>query len=416
MNKITCLAPDHREYSFDDLRLTPLPWGRVLIPFSHIIIEFLEELSQQIISNKNLSSDPELAALAFWLREKHITQLAKNNASKRDNKRVMAPKGVVFLIPPTNVGALFCYNMALSLLTGNRTIVRLSPNAPNTSRFLCQLISNVLENRNFELIAQNIMIFSYGHSNKITEYFSQQCDLRIVWGGDETVKAIRQIPLAVKAADISFSDRFSWTAIKAETFLDLKGTPLQNFITRLSNEVFLFDQKACSSPKILCWIGQEDKIAKASEKLIENLLGERKKTSPKIQLGNAVEKQDSLYSMMTVLPGCKLLENNHLLTVLLLENASENMMDDIREFHTGNGIIIEVRYQKLSKISELLTGKDQTLSHYGFEKKEIFNLSTNNTTGTFDRIVPIGQAHSFSETWDGYNMFSLYQREVYYSL
>ncbi|MFD2207934.1 acyl-CoA reductase [Kiloniella antarctica] len=415
MNDIVSYIPTHKNYSIKDLRKSPLSWSKPLTPFSQIIIEFLETLSLRIKTGPKFSSDPELAALAFWLRKKNITQLAIDSTAKKKNKKITRPKGTVFLIPPTNVSTLFCYHMALSLLTGNQTVIRISPNAPNISYYLIEIISSILADRNFRLITNNLKIFSYDHSPQITEYFSQQCDLRIIWGGDETVRSIRQISLATNAADISFSDRFSWAAIRANSFLELTGRSLENFINRFSNEVFLFDQKACSSPKILCWIGQEDEIKKASKKLYKNLIPTKEKISANMSLGNVVEKQNDLYSMMATSPTCVLKENNHNLSVLHLKKNTTNILENIRNFHTGNGILIEIHCQKLSEISKLLTRKDQTLSYYGFEDTELLSLLEKKVINNFDRVVPIGQAHNFSENWDGYNTLSLYQRELYYS-
>ena len=49
----------------------------------------------------------------------------------------------------------------------------------------------------------------YESSNDATKHFSLHCDVRVIWGGDQTINNIRKNAIDPRAFDVTFSDRFS---------------------------------------------------------------------------------------------------------------------------------------------------------------------------------------------------------------
>ena len=49
----------------------------------------------------------------------------------------------------------------------------------------------------------------------INDYLSSMCDLRVIWGGDETIRNLRMSPLPARATEIVFADRYSLAVIDA---------------------------------------------------------------------------------------------------------------------------------------------------------------------------------------------------------
>lgn len=412
MPQIKILVPSKQEISLTNFDKSLLSSNeQTTLPMKKAI-SFLEALSKSISTDATHSRDPELASLAFWLRKKNITRLVQKHFTKNDINQEYSSKGIIFLIPPTNVGTLFCYHAALSLLSGNKTIIRLSSKASILSICLCNIINNILERTEFEPISQNLTILSYKHSAEITKFFSLRCDARIVWGTDKTVQEIRRIPLAANAIDISFSNKFSWVAIDAKSFLSTTDLSLSRFIDTFFSDLTLFDQKACTSPKILVWIGHEELTKKASEKLSKLLLEKHVTTVPHLLLGNTVEKAETLYALMACMSKSQLVFNHQFLSYLKVTSPTLEDLDKIRQFHRGNRILLEISLPKLSAIHKLTTKTDQTLSYYGFNKTDLAEFIRKRNKFSFDRIVPIGRTHSFSEYWDGYNLFSLFRNEI----
>ncbi|RKJ31832.1 acyl-CoA reductase, partial [Butyricicoccus sp. 1XD8-22] len=101
-------------------------------------------------------------------------------------------RGTVFHIAPSNVDTIFAYSWMLSLLAGNRNIIRISSKEqPNE---LLDTIIKELSHPQFENISRRTIICTYGYEEKATEILSSNCHTRVIWGGDITVQNIRRIP------------------------------------------------------------------------------------------------------------------------------------------------------------------------------------------------------------------------------
>ena len=81
------------------------------------------------------------------------------------------------------------------------------------------------------------------------------CDARVLWGGNEAIAALRALPLAPTATELVFPDRFSLAAMSAEAVLALDDAGLDRLRERFYRDVVPFGGQACSSPRILAWIG-----------------------------------------------------------------------------------------------------------------------------------------------------------------
>ena len=60
------------------------------------------------------------------------------------------------------------------------------------------------------------------HNADLNSFFSGFCDVRVIWGGDQTIDKIREAKIPSRAIDITFADRFSGCIIKAKGFLQLE--------------------------------------------------------------------------------------------------------------------------------------------------------------------------------------------------
>ena len=85
------------------------------------------------------------------------------------------------------------------------------------------------------------------------------CDLRIIWGGNQTINIIRKAKLPPRAIEMAFSDRHSLALINADEYL--KQDP-EEFARGFYTDTYYTDKNACSSPRIVIWMGQEIEKAK----------------------------------------------------------------------------------------------------------------------------------------------------------
>ncbi len=148
----------------------------------------------------------------------------------------------MFHIAPSNVDTIFVYSWMLSLLAGNRNIIRISSKEQKGLNVLLQIIIEELTRPEFQKIAQQTIICTYGHEENATAVLSSACQTRVIWGGDVTISAIRSVPLAPLANELTFPDRFSLAVLNSEIISKLNEKELDNLVEQFYNDVFWFDQ------------------------------------------------------------------------------------------------------------------------------------------------------------------------------
>ena len=56
--------------------------------------------------------------------------------------------------------------------------------------FLCKTINDILKKFKYKSLYTSTAFVRYDKNDKITEYLSSKCDLRIIWGGDATIENV----------------------------------------------------------------------------------------------------------------------------------------------------------------------------------------------------------------------------------
>lgn len=383
---------DEIEIFFKRKRLT-------FVPFESILIEFCDTLSKNLFAREEAKAFPDIAALAFWLRKSHIEELKTSFITQQERGLFLVPRGSAFHIAPANVETMFVYSWILSLLVGNGNIVRLPTKDNENLTLLFEEIQKVLHMELFKDILETTCLLAYGHEETITASISARADVRIIWGGDETIRTIRKIPLKVSAKEIIFADRFAFSTIEAEAFLTASDEERLQVIKNLYNDIFWYDQNACSSPRALFWIGSQDTIKQSSEiayKLLQKVILEKKYMLP---LGLALQKETYVYSMAMEIDIKDVKRFSNEFTVIKLERFYSKCRE-----HCGSGLLYHIDIQDLNEMAEYLTLQDQTLTYYGVSREKIKELVRSLNGKGLDRIVPIGQALHFDPFWDGYNL------------
>ena len=196
----------------------------VLKPFDEIVLSYINEISDFILKDLSFRKYPELVAMAFWMRKANIIKLKAEFEAERGNRLWLA-RGIVFHIAPSNVDTIFIYSWFLSMLVGNINIIRISSKLNEPVKVLIELINDITGKNEYEEIRHRFLIVQYEHNDQITGHFSSLCNVRVIWGGDETIRRIRQIPLNPTAIELVFADKFSFSLIDAAGFVALKKTP-----------------------------------------------------------------------------------------------------------------------------------------------------------------------------------------------
>ena len=239
-----------------------------LTPFSEEVINFLNDLSKMLMTNRECREYSDVVTFAFWIRKASLLNLKERftgNISERSrcstecSKEFRLGRGLVFHIAPSNVPVNFAYSLVSSLLCGNSNIVRVPSKHFPQVEIITNAINTVLashqelqELKDYQKLKKYIVCCRYEHDKEVNDLFSSICDVRIIWGGDRTIEALRQSPLQARSTEITFADRYSVAVIDATAYLAIedKDRVAQDFY----NDTYFSDQNACTSPRVVIWI------------------------------------------------------------------------------------------------------------------------------------------------------------------
>jgi Acyl-CoA reductase (LuxC) len=375
-------------------------------PFSTTYCQVLNKLSQSILKDQILRKDAGSVSLAYWLRNAQIQQIKQDFDRKTasNQKLITVPAGRVFHIAPSNVDTMFVYSWAISFLCGNANITRISGQRSAITIALLSCIDKLMAQE--PILQSNNLFITYPHSLKITELISQWCSHRTIWGGDNTAASIRPIPLNPHASERVFASKFSYSIVKADHFQSQSPEILADIANRFYNDIFWFDQMACSSPHIIFWVGSPDTILTATAKFnsaLENIVQSRKYQP---STSSAVKRLNYAFDLATTKESQVSLENSGFIAINLQN------FDDLDKDICGGGLVTHVCISHLSEIIKFVTDRDQTITHYGFDLLELRELAYLAGSKGVDRIVPIGDALAFDIHWDGYDLIKDFTREV----
>ena len=172
---------------------------RPLPPFSDEVIGFLSSVSNILFRDPAARAFPDVITFGFGA----MTSLE----SMRDSwisSDVRLGRGLVFHVAPSTVPVNFAYSLAAGLLAGNANVVRL-PSAlfPQVS-ILCAALEAALTDPAHAQLSNHVRLLRYGRDNaRATAWLSTACDVRVIWGGDETVAEIRRSQLPAHSVNFA---------------------------------------------------------------------------------------------------------------------------------------------------------------------------------------------------------------------
>lgn len=368
-------------------------------PFEDSIIEFLNNLSKTLMNSREARAYPDVVTLGFWMRKSSV--LALKNRFESDGGDIKVGRGIAFHIAPSNVPVNYAYSLLTGLLTGNANIVRIpSKDFPQVS------IINGAINQTLELFPEMksyICLVKYGRDQRVNDLFSALADTRIIWGGDNTIAEIRKSPLGPRAGEITFADRYSLAVIDSDKYLEVEDK--ERLAEAFYNDTFLSDQNACTSPRLVVWMGSNKEEAKELFWKLEHDLVKKKYQFQSIM---GINKLTSSFLMAVAKEGTRIeeSEDNYIVRVNVPEVKSELM-----ELKDNSGYFFEYDCDNILSIRDFCNNTHcQTIGFLG-EKNMIMPLLTSGIKGV-DRVVPIGATMDFDFIWDGYNLVERLTRTI----
>lgn len=382
-------------------RMEPLPF------FSPNAFDFISDVSSALLESLDLRVYPELVALAYWMRKANLKRLQQTVLAD-NSERILVPRGLAFHIAPSNVDSIFVYSWFISLLSGNLNLIRLSSRESAQTRLLIERVAAVLKRPEHRAVAERTLLVRYDANNDINARFSDACQIRVIWGGDQTVAMVRQAVLPPGAVELAFSNKYSLALIDAAALLKADSYTRKLAAKEFFNDTFWFNQMACSSPRVVLWCGTEPQVDAARVEFWSYVEGCIQREALRFDASAYVRKllatdTIALKSEQVVVEP----SSNNVLTRLWQQQPDWPL-----EHHCGHGLILESRISELNSLRNLLNRKIQTVSYFGIEKLELLQFLRSSPVAGIDRVVPFGQALDFSPVWDGYDLFRSFTREI----
>ncbi|TCD17157.1 acyl-CoA reductase [Lelliottia amnigena] len=368
------------------------------IPFDPDVIAFLQSFSKILLTEPQARPHSDVISLAFWCRKAALEQMKKAHAYNE----LLLGRGITFHIAPSNVAVNFAYSLFAGLLTGNANVVRL-PSKPFVQvDIICQALNQTLEHH--VAIRELICLVQYGHETEINHALSAMCQARMIWGGDKTIALIRQSPMSARAVDIAFADRYSIAVIQADAYLaaDNKQRIAQNFY----NDTLLTDQQACTSPKLVVWLGEQKAEARV---LFWTEFEACLRDKPVPEAVSVVKTLADYCERAARSPELKYIPSE---TRRIFRVEAEKVTQDMLENHHGSGLFYEWLLDDISEIAPVCGEKCQTVATLGLTENNIKQFIQNVAPKGVDRIVAVGQTMEFTLHWDGYDLLKTLTRTI----
>lgn len=367
-------------------------------------VQFLNELAVNLRRHPEASNLADLMALAFWLRKANLLSM---KTPSHINYLSMG-LGLTFHICPSNVPINFAYSMAFALLAGNNCVLRLSTKTSPSTDIVLHTLNILFSEPKYKKIAKRVLLIRYTYNDEITAFWLSHSAARIIWGGDNTIKKMRQFNAPPRSREIAFSDRYSFCLFDAEYVLSCEQVLLVKHCHQLFNDIYQLDQAGCSSPQMCVWLGDKDIIDCAQERLWNclEMLAKKKYAIKEVQVVNKfVDACNAAISH-------EYIDDIRICSEVLTRIQISTIKLSQQNFRGSSGLIYEAKIKDINQLKPLLNDKIQTLSYLGIDNNLISQFITQCGCNGIDRVVPLGNALNMHNIWDGYDIISTLSRIV----
>ena len=371
-------------------------------PFSESVIAYLNALSAALLKDRDCRLYPDVVTFAFFCRKANLLKLKDEFAD--DSLRL--GRGVLFHIAPGNVPVNFGYTFVAGLLAGNNNIVRVSSKDFPQVSLIVKHIHELSKDDQLSDVARRLALVRYDRTSDVSAYFSSVADVRVIWGGDETIATIRKNALPPRSFDVCFADRYSIAVINPEAIMAADDSEMARLAEGFYNDTYLFDQNACSAPHLVFW--KKNKwLKEAKERFwmtLHGLVQKKYNLQPVLSVDKLMAFCRQAVSMDVAKES---MPDNYIIRTLL-----DELPQNIDAFRCAGGYFSEYPIDSINEIATIITNKYQTMAYYGFQQEELADFVKSNRLHGLDRIVPIGETTAFSLVWDGNNLIEMFSRIV----
>ena len=228
---------------------------KVTTPFNPLVVDFLQDFSNELRKFKKVNSFPDLIYLIFWCNKTK----SKNLSRYFNNNYLRLGRGLIFHICPSNVPTNFIYSFFFGLLSGNSNIVKVPSKDFKEKKIILSTVKSLFNKKKYINLKKTNCFVQYNNKDEITKKISSICDGRAIWGGNKTVNSIRKMWIPERAIDLTFPDRYSLSVINLERLKKEKSNQIKLLAKRFYYDGYMMNQLACNSPHFVFWTGKKIK-------------------------------------------------------------------------------------------------------------------------------------------------------------
>lgn len=379
--------------------LQNIPECPALPTWSERAISFLGDFSRNLLENPRTKNYADVTSYAFWIRNASLRKIKEHYYPHVENK---VGRGMAFHIAPSNVPVNFAVSFTSSLLAGNSNVVRISDKRFEQVEIIIDALRRTFMGGHQDM-EQYLIILRYERNEEVTQFLSSMCDVRIIWGGDETIKTIRASAIPPRAIEMTFADRHSIAIMNSD---EVAKADMDKLVDDFYTDTYYIDQNACSSPRIVIWMGGQIERAK---KMFWDALERTVKEKYPFQEILAIDKLDQFCRLAAVNRNVTREGNSNLVTRVRVSKLDNAIMD----FKNGGGYFFEYETDEWEDLLPILNKPCQTISCFGIDVCKLQGFIIGHGVRGVDRIVPVGKTMDLSFKWDGYDMIETMSRYVY---
>lgn len=371
--------------------------------FDDYIISFFDELSKYLLSNPESKKYPDIVTFAFFIRKANVMNLKNKYNIKLDNFNKLS-RGIVFHVAPSNVPINFAYSLFSSLICGNKNIVKVSSKEFEQVNIICKSIESVLSN--YDKLDEYINIVRYSNEKEITDYFSSICDVRVIWGGDNTIDLIKQSKTKPRCREVFFADRYSLLVVDSEYYKKLDDKAKLAIAHNVYNDTYLSDQNACTSPRLICFMG-DSSIENEFYSYLQDEVKKKYEYKSIFSTNKLFDANRFVVSFNELNPKIIFFNNENYIIRIKIDRLDDNIVS----FAGNTGLFVECNIGSILELESVCNHDSvQTISYIG--DKSMFDELLDKKLIGIDRIVSVGKTMDFDLVWDGYNLVEMFTRNI----
>lgn len=360
--------------------------------FDEDVVSFLVELSTRLIKSEIAKRYPDLISFAFWCRKTNLESMKERYSLDKERLGI----GTVLHITPKNVPTNFAFSWALSLLAGNRNLVKLPSRNFEQINVFIDVMTGMSKTNDYKEIAFSSSFFRTSHDSKVLEKYSIIAEGRIIWGSKQSVKVLKELPAPLRHSELIFESRYSVSVICIGSFLSLTEDEAKHLVSKFIKDSLTFGQRGCSSPRKVFWIGDPRKLEKARLKFwneANDLVGESLGKGDSYARFNALASEAIMNEAFQI-------EANSINSPLIHFFSDYNINDGVERI-LSLGTFQEFQIDSLVELISKLDKDVQTVTYFGIKVDELLSEITERGFQGIDRIVPFGAAFDMTPFWDG---------------